>query len=131
MVKFAVLSEKNGKEGETFYHFIRYDNNEKVLNDLHDQLKKFTMDICGDNSIFTLDIENLVDESTVDQFLKIDTINSYMNGTKIEGILNFIDLFDLSESDGQNNYNDNMEACHWNMDRILCYGGIEKYVIDN
>lgn len=113
-MRFAILSEQNGKEQETWYHFIQYEGNESVLQDLARQLESVEMSIEGDNSVFKLDITNLVSETTVDEFLKIDNVNSYMTGNKVVGLLKPIDL----------GIND-----PWRVDSKLCYGQIEDYVI--
>lgn len=120
-MKFAILSEQNGKEMETWYHFVQYEGNESVLQDLARQLEGVDMSIEGDNSVFVLDVTNLVSETTVDEFLKIDTVNSYMIGIKIVGLLKPIDL----EIDRAKD----MESISWDIDSKLCYGQIEKYVI--
>lgn len=119
-MKFAILSEKNGKECETWYYFIQYDGNELVLKDLEEQLKTVDLYISGDNSEFQLDLDNLVSETTVNEFLKINTVNSYMIGDKIIGTLKPIDLKIKS----------NNEKDMWKVNKKLCYGQIQKYLVN-
>ena len=118
MTKFATLSEKNGKSQETFYHFVQYTQNEKVLQYLKSVLDSVEMEICGHNSIFHLDLIHLVEEKSVDDFLSIDTINRCMLGSKIKGQLKPIEF----------EYSIDQEEIICEISETLCYGGLGCFV---
>ena len=121
MSKYVILCETNGEEFEQWYYFIKYDGNEKALEYLNAQLEKIEMYILDDLSMFELDLENKVSESTAKEMTMID-LNSFSFHRKFDGKLQFID-FKLRKRD---NMEDMIEKVH----NTLAYGDISKY-IDN
>lgn len=119
--KYAILCETNGEEMEQWYYFIKYNDNEKELSYLNDQLSKVEMYIVDDLSTFELDLENLISETTAKEMIMID-INSYTDHRKFDGKLKYID-FKLKKRDENE---DMLEKIH----NKIAFGDIDKY-IDN
>ena len=88
---YVVLAESNGKHYETWYTFIKYEGNEKSLENLQSQLKKVEFYIINDLSTFDLDLDNKVSAETARQMTTIE-VNSVMPHRKFDGILKNIDL---------------------------------------
>ena len=117
--KFATLVETSGEEMEQWYYFIKYNDNEKALKYLNDQLTKVEMYIVDDLSTFELDLENLVSEQTAKEMIMLD-INSYTDHRKFDGELSYID-FKLKKKDDNE---DMLEKIH----NKIAYGDLEKYI---
>jgi hypothetical protein len=88
---YVVLAESNGKHYETWYTFIKYEGNEKSLENLQSQLKKVEFYIIDDLSTFDLDLDNKVSAETARQMIRIE-VNSVMPHRKFDGTLKNIDL---------------------------------------
>ena len=88
---YVVLAESNGKHYETWYTFIKYEGNEKSLENLQSQLKKVEFYIINDLSTFDLDLDNKVSAETARQMTTIE-VNSVMPHRKFDGVLKNIDL---------------------------------------
>ena len=88
---YVVLAESNGKHYETWYTFIKYEGNEKSLENLQSQLKKVEFYIINDLSTFDLDLDNKVSAETARQMTRIE-VNSVMPHRKFDGVLKNIDL---------------------------------------
>ncbi len=94
--KYCILAETNGGENETWYYFIKYNENKNALKHLKSQLDTIKDMVIIDieeiqTSVFTLDLENLVNEKTAKEMTKIN-INSFTYHRKFDGILNSIHL---------------------------------------
>ena len=88
---YAVLSEANGKSGETSYTFIRYEGNEEALAHLNKQIERVDFYMLGDLSVFFLDMENRVSEQTAKEMTLL-RINSELGHRKFDGKLQMIDF---------------------------------------
>lgn len=72
-MKFVTFKEVNLKEEETFIFFLQYDNNEEKLKELSEIIKSAdTSDLNGDFSIFEIDVNTLLSESTVKELENVD-----------------------------------------------------------
>jgi hypothetical protein len=88
---YATFMETNGEEMESWYTFIRYQGNEEALSHLEKQLDQIRWYIVDDLSVFDLETEHLVSETTAKEMTKID-VNHYFFHRKFDGKLKMIDL---------------------------------------
>ena len=119
--RYAILTETNGGEYETWYTFIRYDGNEEAIHNLDEQFKKIRFYIIDELSTFEIEYKRLVCEQTAREMCKMD-LNSYMFHRKFDGKLSLID-FGFSKNDRND---DRIEKIN---DKIGM-GDIDRY-IDN
>lgn len=117
--RYAILMETNGKEYESWYNFIRYEENEEALQYLQKQLSKVDFYILDEYSTFDLELSNLVSEETATEMCKVD-LNAYMFHRKFDGTLKKIN-FDFSKRD------DNEDRIEKVYDKIGM-GDIDKYI---
>lgn len=116
---YAVLTEVHGGLDHTFYYFIKYQGNEKQLRFLQEQLEKIEeMCIYGDDSMFFLDLENLVSETTAKEMCMVDTGDYYHR--KFDGTMKQID-FHFSRRDDDEDKLDKVN-------QLLIEGGIADFV---
>jgi hypothetical protein len=94
---YAILTETNGGEYETWYSFIRWEGNEEAIRDLDEQFKKIRFYIIDELSTFEIEYKRLVSSQTAREMCKMD-INSYMFHRKFDGKLQKID-FGFSKRD--------------------------------
>jgi hypothetical protein len=120
---YVALMETNGKECESWYYFIRCENNWDQLKHLQEQLEKIDWYILDDLSIFDLDLEHLVDAKTAKQMSKLE-LNSYAFHRKFDGKLDKID-FKLKKRDLKNN-----DRAMEKVFDLIGYGLIEDYIND-
>ena len=66
MAKYATLMETSGTDFESWYYFIKWQGNERMLRKLNRRLRQFDTFILRDEdvSVFDLDIMNLVSAQT-------------------------------------------------------------------
>lgn len=103
-VKYAVLTEVHGGLDHTFYYFLRYNGNEKQLQFLQEQLEKVEeMCIYDDDSMYFLDLENLVSETTAKEMCLIDTGDYYHR--KFDGEMKMIDFRFSKRDDDEDKLN--------------------------
>ena len=121
--QYAALMETNGKECESWYYFIRYENNIDALNFLQQQLEQVDWYILDDLSTFDLDLDHLIDAKTAKDMSKLE-LNSYAFHRKFDGKLSEIH-FNFTKKDLKNN--DRMMEKVFD---LLGYGQIEDYVSD-
>jgi len=95
--RYAILTETNGGEYETWYTFIRYEGNEEAIKHLDEQFKKIRFYIIDELSTFEIEYKRLVCEQTAREMCKMD-LNSYMFHRKFDGKLSLID-FGFSKHD--------------------------------
>jgi len=95
--RYAILTETNGGEYETWYTFIRYEGNEEAIHNLDEQFKKIRFYIIDELSTFEIEYKRLVGEQTAREMCKMD-LNSYMFHRKFDGKLSLID-FGFSKND--------------------------------
>lgn len=119
--KYAILMETNGKELESWYYFIRYENNIENLKKLQHQLEKIDWYILDCLSTFDLDLENLVSAKTAKEMTKVE-LNSCFFNRKFDGTLKDINL-------GLKNQMNNDKKIGKVFD-LLGYGQIEDYISD-
>lgn len=85
--KYAILQETNDEEGESWYYFIKWNGNEKALEQLEKDLDSIDWERDDDNlSIFLLEIQVLVSEQTAKEMTKID-LNAHSFHRKFDGTL--------------------------------------------
>ena len=89
-VKYVVLQETNGKEVESWYYFIKYNDNEKALQYLQKQLEKVDMYIVDDISTFDLDIDHFFCEQTAKEMIMLE-VNTVFH-RKFDGKMDMINL---------------------------------------
>ncbi len=94
--KYVILQETSGKDCESWYYFIRKEGNEDALNRLQEQLEKVKWFILDDYSVFDLDLEHFISETTATEMINVE-LNVYFH-RKFDGVLKMID-FGLSERD--------------------------------
>jgi hypothetical protein len=88
---YAVLQEFNGEENESWMYFIRYQGNEEALKYLKDQFGQVEWYILDDQSIFDLDLKNLVSEQTAKEMIRVE-VNECSLHRKFDGKLQMINL---------------------------------------
>lgn len=89
--KYAILMETNGEECESWYYFIKYNENKKELKHLKNQIDQIEMYVLEDLSAFDIEIENLVSEKTAAEMVRIE-VNAVTFHRKFDGKMEFIDL---------------------------------------
>lgn len=127
--KYILLAETNDFESETWYYFIKLNGNEKALKHLNKQLNtvKEPIILTGDDdddedsgcSLFTLDMEHPVSETTAKEMTKVE-INSVMFHRKFDGALRKINF--------KFNPEDDDEERIIKINKRLAYGRIDKYI---
>lgn len=120
---YAALMETNGKECESWYYFIRCENNMEALNHLQKQLEQVDWYILDDLSTFDLDLEHFVDANTAKQMTKLE-LNAYQFHRKFDGKLDEIN-FNFKKKDLKNNIK-MMEKVF----DLIGYGQIDDYISD-
>jgi hypothetical protein len=88
---YATLMETSGQECESWYTFIRYEGNEKYLEELQKNLESIDWYILDDLSTFDLDLEHLVSAQTAKEMTKIE-LNSYSYHRKFDGFMKEVKL---------------------------------------
>lgn len=74
-MKYVVFKEVNYKEKDSFYFFLQYDGNEEKLSSLANIIRQANYEgMYGDYSEFSIDVENLVSQETVDEMLKVNLL---------------------------------------------------------
>jgi hypothetical protein len=116
--KYVVLCETNEHESESWYYFLKYNDNEKELKYLYDQLEKIEMYLIEDMSTFDLDLDHLFSEQTAKEMIKLE-VNSVSFHRMFTGKLQFINL-ELKKRDDNE---DMLMKCY----EILGMGQIEDY----
>lgn len=121
---YYVLTETNPDELETWYYFIRQENNEEAIQKLKETIDSVNEPCYVDDmSVFYLDTENLVSAQTAKEMSKID-VNSYQFHRKYDGILKFDKIsFKLKKKDKDKR----------KLEKIfdkLGYGKIDDYISD-
>ena len=119
MSNYVILCESNGQECEQWYYFLKVEGNEKALQYLNAQLEKIEMCILDDLSMFELDLDNKVSETTAKEMTNVD-LNSFQYHRKFDGTLQLID-FKLRKRDDTE---DMIEKVH----NKIAYGDIAKYI---
>ena len=122
--KSKVDEEKPKVEEETWYYFIRQENNEEAIQKLKETIDSVNEPCYVDDmSVFYLDTENLVSAQTAKEMSKID-VNSYQFHRKYDGILKFDKIsFKLKKKDKDKR----------KLEKIfdkLGYGKIDDYISD-
>lgn len=118
---YVVLMETNDKEIESWYYFIRYEGNEKMLENLQKQLEMVNWYMLDELSTFDLDLEHFVSAITAKQMTKLE-LNSHSFHRKFDGKLKEIDFKFRSSDDNESR----MEKVY----DILSYGQIDDFVDD-
>ena len=98
---YAILMETNENEGESWYYFLKFHDNERALEYLSNQLNKVDMLFEDDLNTFILENKNLVSEETAKEMCKVD-LNHVTFHRKFDGKLELIN-FHLKKKDS--NYN--------------------------
>lgn len=119
--KYAILMETSVEECESWYYFIRVQDNEDALKHLSDQFEKIDWEIIDDLSTFELDLEYLVSAQTAKEMSKV-SLNYYSDHRKFDGKLKKID-FDFKKKDGN-------ETKICKVFDVLSFGQIEEYISD-
>jgi hypothetical protein len=120
--KYATLMETSGPDYESWYYFIKYDGNEEALKFLKEQLESIENDVVyEDMSKFDIDIDNLLSQEAVDQFILLE-LNSVMYHRRYDGKMQKID-FQFRKKD-----KDTKRLLK--IDEMLAGGAIDKYVED-
>lgn len=115
---YALFQETNNEEGESHYIFIRYQGNEDILSHLLKQLNSVQWTLEDDLSVFDLETDFLVSETTAKEMTKVD-INSYFH-RKFDGKMQKINLgFKDSDSDHKK-----MKKAF----KVLGYGSIQDFL---
>ena len=122
---YAVLMETNGKESESWYYFIRCENNMEELRHLQDQLEKIDWYLLDDLPIFDIDMEHFVSAKTAKEMTKLE-LNSYAFHRKFDGKLQMID-FGFKKRELKYNNTEKLMAKVYDH---LGYGQIEDYIDD-
>ena len=117
--KYVILCETNEHKSESWYYFLKYNDNEKELKYLYDQLDKIEMYLIEDMSTFDLDMEHLFSEQTAKEMIKLE-VNSVSFHRVFTGKLQFINL-ELKKRDDNE---DMLMKCY----EILGMGQIEDYI---
>ena len=117
--RYVVLCETSGREFESWYYFIRYDDNVQALEYLQKQLEKIDMYILDDFSTFDLDLDHFFSEQTAKEMTKLE-VNSYQFHRKFDGKMSMISL-------GLKKRDDNDDMLEKLFDK-LGLGQIEDYV---
>ena len=74
--KFVAFVENSNKEKSSYICFLQYNGNEEELNKLYAYIKaQENCEGCGDMSEFSMDIDTLFSEQTVDENLKLKGMN--------------------------------------------------------
>ena len=120
---YVALMETNGKECESWYYFIRSENNMEALKHLQKQLEQVDWYILDDLSTFDLDLEHFVDANTAKKMTKLE-LNAYAFHRKFDGKLDEIN-FNFKKKDLKNNTK-MMEKVF----DLIGYGQIEDYISD-
>jgi hypothetical protein len=124
--EYITLVETNFIENETWYYFIKKENNEKEIDFLQKQLDSIEWYIDGDLSVFNLDVKNPVSAETAKFMSKID-VNSYMFHRKFDGKLKKIDF--KFGSKNKNNSKIMLKKMKKVFD-LLSYGQIDNFIND-
>ena len=119
--KYAILMETSGEEYESWYYFIRVEDNEENLKFLQHQLEKIDWHILDDLSTFDIELEPYVSAQTAKEMTKVD-LNPTSFHRKFDGKLQRID-FDFKKKDGN-------ETKICKVFDVLGYGQIEDYISD-
>lgn len=118
--KYAVLQETNETEGESWYYFIKYNDNEEALKHLEKQLNMVEEWVLEEDlSTFDLDLTNLVSATTAKEMTLVD-INGYTDHRKFDGKLQIVDF-------GLKSKHTNIRKLEKIFD-VLGYGGIERFI---
>lgn len=118
-VKYAILQENNGEENESWLYFLKYNGNEDELKFLKSQLDSIDWYFLDDMSVFDLDLEHLVSETTAREMSRVE-LNTYTMHRKFDGKLKKID-FDFSKSTSNNK---KLKRVF----RKLAFGNIDQYI---
>ena len=121
MTTYAILMESNENEVESWYYFLKVENNEKSLEYLNTQLEKIDMVFEDNLNTFILELENPVSEQTAKEMCKVD-LNHTGFHRKFDGKLEIIN-FNLKKRDS------NMKMLK-KLNKKLMNQGIENF-IDN
>ena len=117
--QYAILMETNDLEGESWYYFIKYNENIDNLKHLQSQLEQIDWYLIDDISTFDLETSHLVSAVTAKEMTKVD-LNAYSFHRKFDGKLKQI-TFNLGDSN-ESNMNTVFDK--------LGYGRIENYISD-
>ena len=118
--KYAVMSEVHGELDHTFLYFLLWDGNEKNLKKLLEDIEMVDeMCIYDDDSMFFLDLENLVCETTAREMCLLSNGDGYFH-RKFDGVLRPID-FKFSKRDDDEDY-------LMKINGLLYEGGISEYI---
>ena len=88
---YAILCETSAEEMESWYYFIRYEENEDALETLKRQLDEVRWHLYKHYNTFDLDMDHLVSEQTAREMCKVD-VNPSAFHRKFDGTLREIDL---------------------------------------
>jgi hypothetical protein len=118
-MKYAILQENNGEENESWLYFLRYNGNEDELKFLKQQLDSIDWYFLDDMSVFDLDLDHLVSETTAREMSRVE-LNTYTMHRKFDGKLKKIDL-DFTKSTSNNK---KLKRVY----RKLAFGNIDQYI---
>ena len=119
--KYAILMETSDEFQESWYSFIRYDDNEENLQHLQKQLHEIKWYIIEGMSTFDLVLDRLVSAQTAKEMSKVD-LNSQSFHRKFDGVLKKID-FKFKKKNG--NTTKMGKVCD-----LIGNGGIEDFIDD-
>ena len=119
--KYAILMETSEEECESWYYFIRIENNEENLKHLQNQLDKIDWYMMENLSVFELEMDFNVSALTAKEMTKID-LNATSFHRKFDGKLKKID-FEFSKKDGN-------ETKIYKVYDTIGFGKIEEFIDD-
>ena len=90
-MSYAILMESNEEEVESWYYFLKIEENENALAYLDTQLNKIDMVFEDNLNTFILELKNPVSENTAKEMCKVD-LNHTTFHRKFDGKLKMINL---------------------------------------
>lgn len=118
---YAVLQETSGEENETWLYFLRYQGNEQHLKNLKNVFDSIEWELFEDASVFDIDLDNLVSETTAKEMTKLE-LNYFTYHRKFDGVLQDIDF--------RFKKNSSNEKKIYKITRYLGFGQIEDFISD-
>jgi hypothetical protein len=120
--KYVILMETDEDSCESWYYFLKYNNNEGNIDILHKQITKINPSTLIEGcTVFDMDISHTVSEETAKEMCSIE-LNSVTFHRKFDGELSKINFkFEKHDDD-----EDMVIKVH----EMIGYGNIDKYITD-